>query len=55
MADSQPGLIREVWHYLRKYRRWWMIPAIGVIVVFLVLAVVAEVAPIVSPFIYTLF
>ena len=52
---KQPSLGREVLLYLRRYRRWWMLPMIVVILLFAILTIVGEVAPIVSPFIYTLF
>jgi hypothetical protein len=54
-ALRRPGLLRDIGRYLKKYRRWWLLPMILILVVFGVLAVVAEVAPVVSPFIYTLF
>lgn len=53
--EKNPGILADVWYYVTTYRRWWLIPMIVVLVLFGILVVVAEVAPIASPFIYTLF
>jgi hypothetical protein len=52
---SKPNFAQEIWHYVKKYKRWWLLPIIAVFLIFAVLVGIAEVAPVVSPFIYTLF
>ena len=49
------SLIREIWHYLRVYKRWWLLPMIIVFVFLGIILIIGQVAPIVSPFIYTIF
>lgn len=53
--EKAPGLFSELIHYARRNKRWWLLPMIGLLVLFGVLLVIAEVAPVISPFIYTLF
>lgn len=53
--NNQPGLMQEVAFYMKKYKRWWLLPLLVVLGFFAVLVGIAEVAPVVSPFIYTLF
>jgi len=55
VPEQAPGPLGELLYYLKVYRRWWLLPMIIVLVLFGVLVIVAEVAPVVSPFIYTLF
>ena len=54
-ALRRPTILSDIRHYFKQYRRWWLLPMLLVLFVFGVLAIVAEVAPVVSPFIYTLF
>lgn len=53
--EPKPGFWGEIAHYLRVYKKWWLIPMIAVLALFGALVIVAEVVPVVSPFIYTLF
>lgn len=48
-------LVREVMHYMKTHKRWWLLPILLIFALFGVLLAVAQFAPIVSPFIYTLF
>jgi len=52
---KNPNILSEIAHYLKIYRKWWLLPVILATVLFVVLLLVAEGAPLVSPFIYTLF
>jgi len=49
------SLLGEVFCYIKKEKKYWLIPMIVVFIFFGLLLVVAEVFPLVSPFIYTLF
>lgn len=49
------SLLTEVWYYLRVHRRWWLIPLLVVFAFFALALTISEVAPVLSPFIYTLF
>lgn len=56
MKDSRPpGFFSELVYYAKRNKRWWILPIIAVLFLFGMLLVVAEIAPVVSPFIYTLF
>jgi len=45
----------ELLHYARTHKRYWMVPLLVIFTIMGLLVVIAEVAPIVSPLIYTLF
>lgn len=54
MADAKdPGLVGELFEFLRDNKKWWLLPILAVLVVFGVIAALA--ASPVAPFIYTLF
>ena len=51
--QSQPGVLRELWQWMRHSKKWWLLPiVIGLLVVglFVLLSGTA-----IAPFIYTLF
>lgn len=53
-ADGQaPGLVRELWDFLRHNKKWWLIPIIAVLLLVTLLVVLSGSAA--APFIYTLF
>jgi hypothetical protein len=52
---KDPGLMREIFHYMKVYKKWWMLPIIVLFIAFGILLGIAQYAPVVSPFIYTLF
>lgn len=47
--------IDNIFFYLKKHKKFWLLPMIIIFVLFAVLIILAETAPIVSPFIYTIF
>ena len=51
----RPGLGSEILHFFKVYKKWWLFPMVVVFIFFAILITIAEVAPIISPFIYTLF
>ncbi len=54
VADSaDPGLVAELWGFLGHNKKWWLIPIIVVLGLFVVVAALAS-SP-VAPFIYALF
>ncbi|MCC6277598.1 MAG: hypothetical protein IT289_06770 [Oligoflexia bacterium] len=55
MSMKNPTLLEEIKYFIREYRKWWLIPLISVFVIFGLLVALAQFAPVVSPFIYTLF
>ena len=54
MADqSDVGLVREIWEFLRVTKKWWLLPIILVLGLLGLLVVLSGTAA--APFIYTLF
>lgn len=52
--SSRASIIRDFCRFLWQQRLWWMIPMVLVLLVFGLLILFAQSAP-VAPFIYTLF
>lgn len=52
---SHKSVVSEIVYYIRKQKRYWLIPLIIIFLVFAILVVISQTVPIVSPFIYTLF
>jgi len=52
-AQASPGLIRELFGFLRQSRKWWLVPVFLGLLAIALLVVLGETA--VAPFIYTLF
>jgi hypothetical protein len=52
-AQATPGLIRELFGFLRQSRKWWLVPVLLGLIAIGVLVALAETA--VAPFIYALF
>lgn len=52
---GKKGVLSEIAFYLRTGKRYWLVPMIAVLAFFSLLLVVSQVAPVISPFIYTLF
>lgn len=48
-----PGLLRELWGFLRENRKWWLLPIILVLLGLGALLVLTS--TVAAPFIYTLF
>jgi hypothetical protein len=51
--SSDRGFVRELFAFLRQNRKWWLLPAIIVLLLVGVLGVLGGTA--LAPFIYTLF
>ena len=51
--EQEPGLLREIWTFIKEERIWWMGPI--VVALILVGALVALTSTGAAPFIYTLF
>ena len=51
---SRLGVIGELFSFLWKRKRWWLIPMVSVLILLVVLLVFAQGSAI-APFIYTLF
>ncbi|MBL4888622.1 MAG: hypothetical protein JKX97_01215 [Candidatus Lindowbacteria bacterium] len=49
------GIIGEFMDFLWKERIWWMVPMVGVLLLFGLLIAFAQSSPALAPFIYTLF
>ena len=52
-GESQPGLFREFWDYVRYYKKWWLLPILAVLLVVGCLLLFGGTA--VAPFIYPFF
>ena len=50
---KQPGLLRELWDFLKTNKKWWLLPILLIMLLLAVLVVLSSTA--VGPFIYTLF
>ena len=48
------GLVREFYLFMKKEKKWWLIPLVAVLLLLGVLLVLVE-GSAVAPFIYTLF
>jgi len=51
--QSQTGLIREFWDFLRESKKWWLTPIIIVLLLVAILVLLGGSSA--APFIYTLF
>ena len=51
--EQEPGLLREIWSFIKEERIWWMGPI--VVALILIGALVALTSTGAAPFIYTLF
>jgi hypothetical protein len=51
---SSPGLMGELWAYMKARKKWWLLPVIIVMVVVGALLVFAQGSAL-APFIYTIF
>jgi Family of unknown function (DUF5989) len=50
---ARPGLLRDLWGFLRENKKWWLLPIIAVLLLFGLLIIMSGTA--LAPFIYTLF
>jgi hypothetical protein len=48
------SLVRELWHFMRIRKKWWLLPIIVVLLLMGVLLVFAQTS-VLAPFIYTIF
>jgi hypothetical protein len=53
LEAKNTSLPREIWGYLGKNKKWWLLPIMGTLLAFGLLALVANSAA--MPFIYTFF
>ena len=51
--DARPGLLRELWEFLRTNKKWWLTPIVLALLLVGVLIMLSSTAA--APFIYTLF
>jgi Family of unknown function (DUF5989) len=52
-ADQGGTIAGELWHFLGRSKKWWLLPIIVTLIVFGVLVLLSSTAA--APFIYTLF
>ena len=52
-SDARPGLLAELWEFLRHNKKWWLTPIIAVLLLIGALILLAGSAA--APFIYPLF
>ena len=52
-SQRQGNTGTELWHFLRRTRKWWLVPILLVLLTFGVLLFLSTTAA--APFIYTLF
>jgi len=51
---ARPSLLREMWAFLRVRKKWWLLPIVLVLAVFVLLLTFAQTSAL-APFIYTIF
>jgi hypothetical protein len=51
--ERSTGLLSETWAFLKENKKWWLLPIVGVLLLFGALVLLSGSA--VAPFIYTLF
>jgi hypothetical protein len=49
------SLFFYVWTFIKEEKKWWLTPIILAFVIFAVLLVITHNAPLVAPFVYTIF
>ncbi len=52
-AEAEPGLIRELWGFLRANKKWWLLPIFLVLLLLGALILLSGTG--LAPLIYTLF
>ncbi len=52
-AMSKLSILGEIWRFMMKRKKWWLLPMLVVIVLFGILMIFAQTSPL-APFIYTL-
>lgn len=52
-AAARPGLVIELWDFLKDNKKWWLLPILVVFLLVGILIVLGGTAA--APFIYTLF
>ncbi len=52
-AETSPGMLRELFDLMRHNKKWWLLPAIAMILLAALLIVLAGSGA--APFVYTLF
>ena len=52
-AEAGPGLLRELWGFLRANKKWWLLPIFLALLLLGALVLLAGTG--LAPFIYTLF
>lgn len=53
VEESSDGFLSEYWAFLHHNKKWWLLPILGVMVLFGLLLLLSGTAA--APFIYTLF
>ena len=51
---SKTSTIKELWHFLKVRKRFWLAPILGILLLLSVLMIFAQTSA-VAPFIYTIF
>lgn len=54
-AEENPGLVKEFMMFLGENKKWWLIPMVGMFLLFAGLAVLVAGGSAITPLIYTLF
>ena len=52
--DAEPGIVRELWDFMRVRKRFWLAPIIFALLVLGFLIIVTGSAGVLSPFLYAL-
>ncbi len=50
---SKLSIFRDLWHFMRIRKKWWLLPMFLVVVLLGILMIFAQTSPL-APFIYTL-
>jgi hypothetical protein len=52
-THAERSALGEIWDFLRHNKKWWLLPIVGVLILFGILLILAGTG--VAPFLYTLF
>ena len=51
---NNEGIIKELWHFMKERKKWWLLPVIIMLILVGILIIFSQ-SSAVSPFIYALF
>ncbi len=53
LETKKYGMVKELWHFIKSSRKWWVIPILIIFLIFGILLALGQTGA--APFIYVLF